>query len=94
MTSGISENIIQKPYAPSNLEMALRIAASEDENLEIYGPHIHHISWDMASAKKGGYDYFMMKEIHEQPEALRNTIRPRIVNDLPDFRVFSSMIGF
>ncbi len=57
----------------------------KDENLEIYGPHIHHISWDMASAKKGGYDYFMMKEIHEQPEALRNTIRPRIVNDLPDF---------
>lgn len=57
----------------------------KDENHEIYGPHIHHISWDMASAKKGGYDYFMMKEIHEQPEALRNTIRPRIVNDLPDF---------
>ena len=39
----------------------------------------------MASAKKGGYDYFMMKEIHEQPEALRNTIRPRMVNGLPDF---------
>lgn len=27
----------------------------------------------------------MMKEIHEQPEALRNTIRPRMVNGLPDF---------
>ena len=57
----------------------------KNENNEVYGPHIHHISWDMASAKKGGYDYFMMKEIHEQPEALRNTIRPRVVNDLPDF---------
>lgn len=57
----------------------------KNENNEIYGPHIHHISWDMASAKKGGYDYFMMKEIREQPEALRNTIRPRVVNDLPDF---------
>lgn len=57
----------------------------KDENNEVYGPHIHHISWDMASAKKGGYDYFMMKEIHEQPEALRNTIRPRIQNGLPDF---------
>ncbi len=56
-----------------------------DENSDIYGPTIHHISWDMASAKKGGYDYFMMKEIHEQPEALRNTIRPRMVNGLPDF---------
>lgn len=57
----------------------------KNENNEVYGPTIHHISWDMASAKKGGYDYFMMKEIHEQPEALRNTIRPRVVNGLPDF---------
>ncbi len=57
----------------------------KNENGEIYGPTIHHISWDMASAKKGGYDYFMMKEIHEQPEALTNTIRPRMVNGLPDF---------
>lgn len=56
-----------------------------DEQGEVYGPHIHHISWDVAAAKKGGYDYFMMKEIHEQPEALRNTIRPRLVNNLPDF---------
>ena len=57
----------------------------KNEKNEIYGPQIHHISWDMASAKKGGYDYFMMKEIHEQPEALRNTVRPRMVNGLPDF---------
>ena len=57
----------------------------KDENGEIFSPYIHHISWDMAAAKKGGYDYFMMKEIHEQPEALRNTIRPRMVGGLPDF---------
>lgn len=57
----------------------------QDEQGEVYGPHIHHISWDVAAAKKGGYDYFMMKEIHEQPEALRNTIRPRMVDGLPDF---------
>lgn len=57
----------------------------KNEYGEVYGPMIHHISWDMSSAKKGGYDYFMMKEIHEQPEALRNTIRPRIVDGLPDF---------
>ena len=56
-----------------------------DDNGIIYGPQIHHISWDVASAKKGGYDYFMMKEIHEQPEALRNTVKPRMVNSLPDF---------
>lgn len=57
-----------------------------DEQGEICSPHIHHISWDVAAAKKGGYDYFMMKEIHEQPEALRNTLRPRFIDGLPDFR--------
>lgn len=56
-----------------------------DENGSVYGPNIHHISWDVAAAKKGGYDYFMMKEIREQPAALRNTIKPRMVNGLPDF---------
>lgn len=48
-------------------------------------PQMLHINWDIAAARKGGYDYFMLKEIHEQPEALRNTIRPRITNGLPDF---------
>lgn len=57
----------------------------QDEHGEVYGPHIHHISWDVAAAKKGGYDYFMMKEIHEQPESLRNTVRPRLMNGFPDF---------
>lgn len=57
----------------------------KDETGEVYGPYIHHISWDVAAAKKGGYDYFMMKEIHEQPDALRNTIKPRLKDGLPDF---------
>ncbi|WP_143965355.1 glutamine--fructose-6-phosphate transaminase (isomerizing) [Gordonia zhaorongruii] len=33
-----------------------------------------HIDWDLAAAEKGGYDYFMLKEIAEQPEALGNTL--------------------
>lgn len=57
----------------------------KDEYGEIYSPTIHHISWDVGAAKKGGYDYFMMKEIHEQPDALKNTITPRNINGLPDF---------
>ncbi len=48
-------------------------------------PDMLHVNWDMAAAKKGGYEYFMLKEIHEQPEALRNTIAPRIKDSLPDF---------
>lgn len=39
---------------------------------------IYHVTWDIAAAEKGGYDYFMMKEIMEQPEALRKTIQPRL----------------
>ncbi|HNP55363.1 MAG TPA: glutamine--fructose-6-phosphate transaminase (isomerizing) [Gordonia sp. (in: high G+C Gram-positive bacteria)] len=33
-----------------------------------------HIDWDLAAAEKGGYDYFMVKEIAEQPDALTNTL--------------------
>ena len=40
-------------------------------------PEILTISWDMTSAKKGGYKHFMDKEIHEQPSSLRRTIIPR-----------------
>ncbi len=36
-------------------------------------------------AQKGGYSHFMLKEIFEQPCAIRNTISPRIKNGVPDF---------
>ncbi|MBI5399290.1 glutamine--fructose-6-phosphate transaminase (isomerizing) [Candidatus Saganbacteria bacterium] len=36
------------------------------------------ISWDPQSAEKGGYSHFMLKEIHEQPSAIRKTIEGRI----------------
>ncbi len=36
-------------------------------------------------AQKGGYSHFMLKEIFEQPRAIRNTISPRIKNGVPDF---------
>lgn len=42
---------------------------------------VYHVTWDIDAAEKGGYDYFMMKEIMEQPEALRKTIQPRITAD-------------
>ncbi|MBP0968120.1 MAG: glutamine--fructose-6-phosphate transaminase (isomerizing) [Oscillospiraceae bacterium] len=40
--------------------------------------------WDMDAAEKQGYDHFMLKEIHEQPEAIKKTVLPRIENGLPD----------
>lgn len=41
---------------------------------------IYNVTWDISAAKKGGYDYFMMKEIMEQPKAFKATISPRIVD--------------
>jgi len=38
------------------------------------GKHFH-IDWDLAAAEKGGFDYFMLKEIQEQPTAVANTLR-------------------
>jgi glucosamine--fructose-6-phosphate aminotransferase (isomerizing) len=40
---------------------------------------ISEISWDVKEIQKGGYPHFMLKEIHEQPESLRNAIRGRLV---------------
>lgn len=39
---------------------------------------IFRVNWDVTAAEKGGYEHFMMKEIEEQPKALRDTISPRI----------------
>ena len=41
---------------------------------------ISRIVWDIEAAEKGGYEHFMLKEIMEQPRALKATIAPRIKN--------------
>lgn len=43
--------------------------------------HHQHISWDPVMAEKGGYRHFMQKEIHEQPRAIVDTIRGRVVQE-------------
>lgn len=40
----------------------------------------HEIEWDVSAAEKGGYAHFMLKEIMEQPEAVRKTISPRLAD--------------
>jgi len=42
-------------------------------------PEVTHISWDMDVAEKGGYPDFMLKEIHEQPRVIRDTLAGRLV---------------
>jgi glucosamine--fructose-6-phosphate aminotransferase (isomerizing) len=40
-----------------------------------------HVSWDPVTAQKGGYKHFLLKEIHEQPQAIIDTLRGRIAQD-------------
>ena len=60
-----------------------RLSAEGVEYFDGYGqrvqPEITHISWDMDVAEKGGYPDFMLKEIHEQPRVIRDTLAGRLV---------------
>jgi len=42
--------------------------------------HPFHVDWDLSAAEKGGYEYFMLKEIEEQPAALADTLRGHFAN--------------
>ncbi|MCL6612163.1 MAG: glutamine--fructose-6-phosphate transaminase (isomerizing) [Peptococcaceae bacterium] len=42
---------------------------------------VFHVKWEAAQAEKGGYDHFMLKEIYEQPRALKDTLSGRIDPD-------------
>ena len=42
-------------------------------------PDVTHVDWDLDVAEKGGYPDFMLKEIHEQPRVIRDTLAGRLV---------------
>ncbi|SMO87904.1 glucosamine--fructose-6-phosphate aminotransferase (isomerizing) [Melghirimyces algeriensis] len=43
-----------------------------------------HVTWDAATAEKDGYEHFMLKEIHEQPKAIRDTLAARLKEGVVD----------
>ncbi|MDR1786054.1 MAG: glutamine--fructose-6-phosphate transaminase (isomerizing) [Spirochaetaceae bacterium] len=43
-------------------------------------PRVQHVDWDVDAAEKGGYEHFMLKEMHEQPRAIADTVKPRIID--------------
>ncbi len=43
--------------------------------------NVFNVTWDPVLAERGGYPHFMLKEIHEQPRAIRDTLRGRISDD-------------
>jgi glutamine---fructose-6-phosphate transaminase (isomerizing) len=62
-----------------------RISPDGVEVVDIDGneaePHRYSVSWDVDAAEKQGYEHFMLKEIHEQPEAVRETLLGRLGED-------------
>jgi glutamine---fructose-6-phosphate transaminase (isomerizing) len=49
-----------------------------DETGTVVETSVEHVSWDAEDAGKSGYDHYMKKEIHEQPQAIRQCLRGRI----------------
>jgi len=66
------------------------VAALSPTGVEIYadGDHVEReietVTWEADAAEKGGYEHYMLKEIHEQPESLRQTIAGRLDADNGD----------
>lgn len=51
------------------------------ENGEPVKKEVFNVTWDVSAAEKGGYEHFMIKEIHEQPKAVKDTMLSRIDAD-------------
>lgn len=56
-----------------------------DANLQQIDKEILMASWDIDAAEKGGYEHFMLKEIMEQPNVLKETINPRFMDGSINF---------
>lgn len=61
------------------------IAVLTPDDIKIYDKNenpvkrdIYHVTWDIEAAEKSGYAHFMLKEIHEQPKIVRETILKRV----------------
>ena len=68
------------------------IAILEKDRVRVVGPDGKPVrkekmkaDWELEAAEKGGYPHFMLKEIFEQPKAVRDTVLPRLMGSLPDF---------
>ena len=60
-----------------------------DTNGKSVTREVHETEWDSGSAEKAPYEHFMLKEIHEQPAALADTLYGRVANQ----RVISESLG-
>ncbi len=74
-------------YYIGNLQVA-RVAPGKVTFYDLNGDEneipLTEITWDAAAAEKGGYEHFMLKEIHEQPAAVRDTLNSMVKDGKPD----------
>lgn len=71
-------------YLIENDEMVIMTPDSViiyDKDNNVIDREIYHITWDVTSAEKGGYEHFMLKEIFEQPKVIDETLHARINQD-------------
>jgi len=91
---GVGENIVASDI-PAVLEYTREVVVLHDGEVAVVTaggievrdleglpavPEMMHVEWDLDAAEKGGYEDFMLKEIYEQPKALRETLRGRMID--------------
>lgn len=77
-------NHTRKVYLIENNEMAVLTKDSVEimkTDGTVVNKEIYNVEWDVEAAEKGGYAHFMLKEIHEQPKAVKDTLSPRVDKD-------------
>lgn len=69
----------------------LEIAVLTRDSIALYDEYgqsierdIYHVDWDVSQAEKGGFEHFMIKEIHEEPRVMADTFFPRYKNGIID----------
>lgn len=60
------------------VEITRRGISSNSSDPKMTRDRIQHVDWDLSEIEKDGFDHYMLKEIHSQPESLRNAFRGRI----------------
>ena len=70
------------------------IARLEDSGITFFGDdgekvdaRLETINWNVEQARKGGFPHFMLKEIHDEPDAVRKTLTPHMKDGLPYFDI-------
>ncbi len=67
------------------------VAVLSHDGIKVYDTHYRPIvktlktaDWDVDAVGKGGYPHYMIKEINEQPTAIKNTVTPRVTDGMPN----------